>query len=135
MINISGSGSGDGPHFKIHCPPARDVKVHSLSREAAQKLRERSKMFKKPPLPSPYRGGSASPSVRTLSPAAQKFVRNAIAKSSSSVDETLRASYRGASPGVSTPKSVRSVSRFERDGSMDLRHHALALLCCTHAQK
>ncbi|XWS36704.1 hypothetical protein CRYUN_Cryun20dG0108400 [Craigia yunnanensis] len=114
-------GSGDGPHFKIHCPPARDVKAHSLSREAARKLRERSKMFKKPPLPSPYRGGSAIPSVRTLSPAAQKFVRNAIAKSSSSVDETLRASYRGASPGVSTPKSVRSVSRFGRDGSMDSR--------------
>ncbi|XWS75860.1 hypothetical protein CRYUN_Cryun01aG0128200 [Craigia yunnanensis] len=114
-------GSGDGPHFKIHCPPVRDVKAHSLSREAARKLRERSKMFKKPPLPSPYRGGSASPSVRTLSPAAQKFVRNAIAKSSSSVDETLRASYRGASPGVSTPKSVRSVSRFGSDGSMNSR--------------
>ncbi|KAE8676321.1 putative WRKY transcription factor [Hibiscus syriacus] len=114
-------GSGDGPHFKIPCPPARDVKAHSLSREAARKLRERSKMFKKPPLPSPYRGGSASPSVRTLSPAAQKFVRSAIAKSSSSVDETLRASYRGASPGVYTPKSVRSVSRFGRDGSMNSR--------------
>lgn len=114
-------GSGDGPHFKIACPPARDVKAHSLSREAARKLRERSKMFKRPPLPSPYRGGSASPSVRTLSPAAQKFVRNAIAKSSSSVDETLRASYRGSSPGVSTPKSVRSVSRLGRDGSMDSR--------------
>ncbi|KAL4353005.1 hypothetical protein GQ457_06G027470 [Hibiscus cannabinus] len=114
-------GSGDGPHFKIPCPPARDVKAHSLSREAARKLRERSKMFKKPPLPSPYRGGSASPSVRTLSPAAQKFVRSAIAKSSSSVDETLRASYRGASPGVSTPKSVRSVSRFGRDDSMNSR--------------
>ncbi|MFQ6633815.1 hypothetical protein Gotur_010642 [Gossypium turneri] len=114
-------GSGDGPHFKIPCPPARDVKAHSLSRDAARKLRERSKMFKKPPLPSPYRGGSASPSVRTLSPAAQKFVRSAIAKSSSSVDETLRASYRGASPGVSTPKSVRSVSRFGRDGSMNSR--------------
>ena len=63
-------GSGDGPHFKIHCPSARDVKAHSLSREAAQKLRERSKMFKKPRLSSPYRGGSASPSLRTLSLAA-----------------------------------------------------------------
>ncbi|KAE8732743.1 putative WRKY transcription factor [Hibiscus syriacus] len=41
-------GSGDGPHFKIPCPPARDVKAHSLSREAAWKLKERSKMFKKP---------------------------------------------------------------------------------------
>ncbi|KAK9284567.1 hypothetical protein L1049_023742 [Liquidambar formosana] len=75
----------------------------------------------KPPLPSPVRGGSASPSVRTLSPAAQKFVRNAIAKSSCSVDETLRASYRGASPGVGTPKSVRSMSRFGRDGSVASR--------------
>ncbi|KAJ9169957.1 hypothetical protein P3X46_018097 [Hevea brasiliensis] len=113
-------GSGDGSHFKIPNPPARDVKAHSLSREAARKLRERSKMFQKPPLPSPGRGGSASPSVRTLSPAAQKFMRNAISKSSSSVDESLRASYRGASPGVGTPKS-RSVSRFGRDGSMSSR--------------
>ncbi|OAY33020.1 splicing factor ESS-2 homolog [Manihot esculenta] len=113
-------GSGDGSHFKIPNPPARDVKAHSLSREAARKLRERSKMFQKPPLPSPARGGSASPSVRTLSPAAQKFMRNAISKSSSSVDESLRASYRGASPGVGTPKS-RSVSRFGRDGSLSSR--------------
>ncbi|KAF2292391.1 hypothetical protein GH714_021726 [Hevea brasiliensis] len=66
------------------------------------------------------RGASASPSVRTLSPAAQKFMRNAISKSSSSVDESLRASYRGASPGVGTPKS-RSVSRFGRDGSISSR--------------
>ncbi|KDP29898.1 hypothetical protein JCGZ_18467 [Jatropha curcas] len=114
-------GNGDGPHFKMPNPPARDVKAHSLSREAARKIRERSKMFQKPPLPSPGRGGSASPSVRTLSPAAQKFMRNAISKSSSSVDESLRASYRGASPGVATPKSIRSVSRFERDGTMSSR--------------
>ncbi|XVF81490.1 hypothetical protein PTKIN_Ptkin15bG0159300 [Pterospermum kingtungense] len=119
--DIDIGGSGDGPHFKIPCLPARDVKAHSLSREAAWNLRKRSEMFKKPLLLSPYRGGSASPSVRTLSPAAQNFVRNAIAKSSSSVDETLRASYRGASPEVSTPKSVRSVSRFGRDGSMESR--------------
>lgn len=111
-------GSGDGPHFKILCPPARDVKAHSLSREAARKLRERSNMFQKPPLPSPYRGGSASPTARMLSPAAQKFVRKAIAKSSTSVDETLRASYRGASPGAATPKSARSISRLGREGSM-----------------
>lgn len=104
-------GNGDGPHYRIPLPPARDEKAHSLSREAARKIRERSKMFKKPPLPSPLRGGSASPSARTLSPAAQKFMRNAISKSSSSVDETLRASYRGASPGVATPKGGRSVSR------------------------
>ena len=114
-------GSGDGPHFKIPNPPARDVKAHSLSREAARKLRERSKMFQKPPLPSPVRGGSASPNVPTLSPAAQKFMRNAISKSSSSVDESLRASYRGSSPGIGTPKSARSVSRFGRDGSMSSR--------------
>ncbi|KAH7533460.1 hypothetical protein FEM48_Zijuj04G0133000 [Ziziphus jujuba var. spinosa] len=114
-------GSGDGPHYRIPCPPARDEKAHSLSRDAARKLRERSKMFQKPPLPSPVRGGSASPSVRTLSPAAQKFVRNAIAKSSASVDETLRASYRGASPGLATPKGGRSVSRLGRDGSMSSR--------------
>ncbi|KAB1208673.1 Protein DGCR14 [Morella rubra] len=114
-------GSGDGPQYKIPQPPVRDEKAHSLSRVAARKLRERSKMFEKPPLPSPVRGGSASPSVRTLSTAAQKFVRNAIAKSSSTVDETLRASYRGASPGLATPKSGRSVSRFGRDGSTSSR--------------
>ena len=73
-------------------------------------------MFKKPPLPSPHhRSGSASPNVRTLSPAAQKFYRRAIGKSSSTVDESLRASYRGASPGGVTPKSVRSASRFGKD--------------------
>ncbi|KAL3520731.1 hypothetical protein ACH5RR_018880 [Cinchona calisaya] len=111
-------GSGDGPQFKIPLPPSRDVKAHSLSREAARKLRERSKMFQKPPLPSPVRGGSASPSARTLSTAAQKFVRNAIAKSSRAVDESLRASYRGSSPGISTPKSGRSMSRFGGDSTV-----------------
>ncbi|KAF5202735.1 Dgcr14-like protein [Thalictrum thalictroides] len=118
-------GSGDGPHFRIPCPPPRDVKAHSLSREAARKLRERSKMFQKPPLPSTPRGGSASPSVRTLSPAAQKFVRNAIAKSSNSVDETLRASYRGASPIAGTPKAGRSLTRFGTDGSVASRSPSL----------
>ncbi|KAJ4730179.1 protein DGCR14-like [Melia azedarach] len=114
-------GSGDGPHFKIPSAPTRDVKAHELSREASRKLRERSKMFQKPPLPSPYRAGSASPSVKMLSPAAQKFMRNAIAKSSSSVDDALRASYRGSSPVVGTPKGGRSVSRLGRDGSMSSR--------------
>ncbi|KAF2284824.1 hypothetical protein GH714_030868 [Hevea brasiliensis] len=85
------------------------------------RLRERSKIFHKPPLPSPARVGSASPSVSTLSPTAQKFMRNAISKSPSSVDESLRSSYRRASPGVGTPKSGRSVSRFGRDGSMSSR--------------
>ncbi|PKA67193.1 hypothetical protein AXF42_Ash004685 [Apostasia shenzhenica] len=117
---VGNGGSSDGPHFRIPFPPSRDVKAHSLSREAARRLRERSKLFQKPPLPSPARGGSASPSVRNLSPAAQKFVRNAIAKSSRSVDETLRASYRGASPMISTPKE-RALSRFSRDGSLASR--------------
>ncbi|CAF1936025.1 BnaC05g52220D [Brassica napus] len=108
-------GSADGPHYNIPSAPARDVRAHSLSRDASRRLRERSNsMFKKPPLPpSPYhRSGSASPNVRTLSPAAQKFFRRAIRKSSSAVDESLRASYRGASPGAVTPKSV---SRFGKD--------------------
>lgn len=110
-------GSGDGPQFKIPLPPTRDLKAHSLSRDAARKIRERSKMTQKPPLHSPLRGGSASPRARTLSPAAQKFFRNAIAKSSHSVDESLRASYRGASPGVGTPKAGRSMSRLGRNDS------------------
>jgi protein DGCR14 len=110
-------GSADGPHYRIPSAPARDEKAHSLSREAARNLRERSKMFRKPPLASPARGGSASPSMRTLSPAAQKFVRNAIAKTSSTVDETLRASYRGSTPALATPTRVRSVSRLGRDES------------------
>ncbi|CAL1356252.1 unnamed protein product [Linum trigynum] len=114
-------GNGDGPHFRIPNPPPRDVKAHSLSRDAARKLRERSKMWQKPPLPSPSRGGSASPNVRTLSPAAQKFVRNAISKNSGSVvDESLRASYRGGSPLLGTPKSGRSVSRLGRDGTSNI---------------
>ncbi|CAN0927235.1 Splicing factor ESS-2 homolog [Linum grandiflorum] len=111
-------GSGERTNFRIADPPARDEMAHSLSRDAARKLRDRSKLFRKPPLPSPSRGGSASPSVRTLSPAAQKFVRNAISKSSAaSVDESLRASYRGRSPSVGTPKGGRSASRFGRDDS------------------
>ncbi|WOL02157.1 protein DGCR14 [Canna indica] len=111
-------GSSDGPHFRIPLPSSRDVRAHSLAREAARKVRERSKMFRKPPLPSPARGGSASPNVRTLSPAAQKFVRRAIAKSSRTVDETLRASYRGSSPFANTPKEK---TRFSRDGSLGSR--------------
>ncbi|KAL8150983.1 hypothetical protein V2J09_020791 [Rumex salicifolius] len=111
-------GSSDGPHFKIPNMPTRDVKAHSLSREAARNLKERSRMFQKPPLPSPVRSGSASPNVRTLSHAAQKFVRKAIAKSSNPVDESLRASYRSSSPSVNTPKSAaRSESRLGKTGS------------------
>lgn len=117
-------GRGNGPHFNIPNPPSRDLKAHSLSREAAKKLRDRSRMFQKPPRGGSGSGsGNASPGARTLSPAAQKFVRNAIAKSSHStaVDESLRASYRGASPGFATPKSGRSASRLGRDGSMRSR--------------
>ncbi|KAJ0234054.1 hypothetical protein HA466_0276050 [Hirschfeldia incana] len=109
-------GSADGPRYNIPYAPARDVRAHSLSRDASRKLRERSNsMFKKPPLPySPHlhRSGSASPNVRMLSPAAKKFFRRALRKSSGAVDESLRASYRGASPGAVTPKSV---SRFGKD--------------------
>ncbi|KAL6604009.1 hypothetical protein ACP70R_044370 [Stipagrostis hirtigluma subsp. patula] len=106
-----GAGGTETVHFKIPPPPARDVKAHLLSRDAARKIKERSKMYHKPPLPSPVRGGSASP--RNLSPAAQKFVRNAISKStksSNTIDESLRASYRGSTPSASTPKT-----RFSRD--------------------
>ncbi|KAK4363189.1 hypothetical protein RND71_018430 [Anisodus tanguticus] len=112
-------GNGEGPQYKIPMPPSRYVKAHSLSREAARKLRERSKMFQKPPLHSPVRGGSASPGARTLSPAAQKFMRKAITKSSHSLDESLRSSYRIASTGPSTPKTGRSFSRLGREGSLD----------------
>ncbi|KAI3891627.1 hypothetical protein MKW92_007755 [Papaver armeniacum] len=98
-----------------------DVKAHSLSRETARKLRERSKMFQKPLLPSPARGGSANPGVRTLSHAAQKFVRNVIAKSSSSMDGSLRASYRGSSPAAVTPKSGRSSTRLGTDSILGSR--------------
>ncbi|CAL5038724.1 unnamed protein product [Urochloa decumbens] len=112
-----GSGGGETVQFKIPPPPARDVKAHLLSRDAARKIKERSKVFHKPPLPSPVRGGSASP--RTLSPAAQKFMRNAIsksAKSSNTIDESLRASYRGSTPSGSTPKT-----RFSRDPGLGSR--------------
>ncbi|XP_074272855.1 uncharacterized protein LOC141596547 [Silene latifolia] len=114
-------GRGDGPHFKIPCPPSRDIKAHSMSREAARKIKQRTMMYQKPPLPSPLRSGSASPNVKTLSPAAQKFMRNAMAKSSGSVDESLRASYRGNSPGLGTPKAGRSISRLGRDLSTGSR--------------
>ncbi|XP_076884287.1 uncharacterized protein LOC143533352 [Bidens hawaiensis] len=112
-------GSGNGAQFNIPFPPSRDVKAHSLSREAARKMRDRSRMFQKPPRPS----GNASPGGRMLSPAAQKFVKNAIAKSSRSttIDESLRASYRGSSPGFGTPKGGRSASRLGGDGSMRSR--------------
>lgn len=110
-------GGSERAHFKMPPPPARDIKAHLLSRDAARKIKERSNTFHRPPLPSPARGVSASP--RTLSSAAQKFVRNAIsksAKSSSAIDESLRASYRGSTPSASTPKS-----RFSRDPGLASR--------------
>lgn len=120
-------GTGIGPHFSIAFPPSRDVKAHSLSRDAAKKMRERAHKYQKPPLPSMSprpRSKSMSPIVRTLSPAAQKFVRNAIAKSSHSVDETLRASYR-KSPSATpnrhlspTPKAHLSSTRFGKEASL-----------------
>eukprot|EP01018_Ginkgo_biloba_P037225 Gb_36521 [translate_table: standard] len=118
-------GSGDGPHFKIPLPPSRDVRAYNLSRDAARNLREKSKLYQKPPrAPTPARSGSASPGFRTLSPAAQKFVRNAMAKSCNSVDATLRASYR-ASTTPGTPKMARNAVRFDRDGSLPLRSSSL----------
>ncbi|EPS68545.1 hypothetical protein M569_06220, partial [Genlisea aurea] len=107
-------GSGNGPQFRIPLPPSRDVKAHSLSREAAKRLRERSKMFQKPPLPSPPVRGSGSPITPVFSSAARKFMRKAMSKSSksSSIDESLRASYR--SPRSVTPINGRSMSRLGR---------------------
>lgn len=114
-------GSGDGPHFKIPNPPSRDIRAYNLSRDAARNLREKSRLFQKPPrVPTPTRKGSMSPSFNALSPAAQKFVRNAIAKSSNTVDATLRASYR-ASTTPGTPKMARNAVRFEKEGSLPLR--------------
>ncbi|KAL5994588.1 hypothetical protein ACLOJK_024641 [Asimina triloba] len=46
--SLGGIGNGgDRPHFRIPLPPSRDVKAHELSRDAARKLRERSKMLQK----------------------------------------------------------------------------------------
>ncbi|ERN01023.1 hypothetical protein AMTRI_Chr03g145700 [Amborella trichopoda] len=105
-------GGEDGPQFRIPAPPLRDSTAHNLSREAARRLREKSGgMREKPPLPIRARSRSASPGVRTLSSAAQKFVRSVRAKVSSTVDESLRASYR-ASPSPRVP------TRFARDGSL-----------------
>ncbi|XP_078428209.1 DGCR14-like protein [Wolffia australiana] len=115
------TGSADGPRFSIPLPPTRDVKAHSLSRDAARKLRDKSRMYQRPPLPSPARSGSASPSLRTLSPAAQKFMRKAFAKSSRSIDETLRASYRGSSPVVGTPRDRTAATRFSKEASLGSR--------------
>ncbi|KAG0573806.1 hypothetical protein KC19_VG210700 [Ceratodon purpureus] len=109
-------GVGGGPHFKIPAPPTRDVRAHALSRDAARSLREKVKFHSPRFSPSPARGsGQASP-VPGLSVAAQKFVNKAMAKSSSSVDARLRASYgAGASPG--SPRMAGTFLR-SRQGSV-----------------
>eukprot|EP00250_Pteridium_aquilinum_P009578 c18766_g1_i1 orf=207-1787(+) len=117
-------GSGDGPHFKIPAPPSRDARAHSLSRDAARSLREKSRLSYSRSSPSPARG-SGSPALKSLSAAAQVFVRKAMAKSSVSVDARLRASYRGGTTPY-TPKSGRSASRF-REGSIDSRAGSVPL--------
>jgi protein DGCR14 len=111
-------GNGEGPHFKIPAPPTRDARAHALSRDAARSLREKAKFHSPRHSPSPARGsGQASP-VPGLSAAAQKFVNKAMAKSSSSVDARLRASYgAGASP-LARP---RQGSVLGREGSLPLR--------------
>ena len=117
-------GNGEGPHFKIPAPPTRDARAHALSRDAARSLREKAKFHSPRYSPSPARG-AASP-VPGLSAAAQKFVNKAMAKSSSSVDARLRASYgAGSSPG--TPRMAgmfvrsRQGSVLGREGSLPLR--------------
>eukprot|EP00249_Psilotum_nudum_P007060 c20280_g1_i1 orf=352-1956(-) len=118
-------GDGDGPHFKIPAAPSRDATAHSLSRDAARNLREKSRLYRASVSPSPARG-SGSPALKCLSAAAQKFVRNAMAKTSASVDVTLRASYRaGATPG--TPKIPRHVVSFRREGSVASREGSVPL--------
>lgn len=99
-------GNGEGPHFKIPAPPTRDARAHALSRDAARSLREKAKFHSPRFSPSPARGsgGGASP-IPGLSAAALKFMNKAMAKSSSSVDARLRASY-GASP-AGTPRLAR----------------------------
>ncbi|MCO5577109.1 hypothetical protein L7F22_030932 [Adiantum nelumboides] len=111
-------GSGDGPHFKIPAPPSRDARAHSLSRDAARSLREKSRLSQTRASPSPARA-SGSPALKSLSAAAQDFVRKAMAKTSVSVDARLRASYRGSTT-PHTPTMGRSASRF-REGSVDSR--------------
>ncbi|BBN14221.1 protein DGCR14 [Marchantia polymorpha subsp. ruderalis] len=117
-------GSGDGPQFKIPAPPSRDARAHSLSRDAARSLREKSKVLHVSHTPSPARG-SSSPGMKTLSAAAQKFVSKAMAKSCSAVDARLRASYR-ASTTPGTPRMARDAVR-SREGSVASREGSLPL--------
>lgn len=116
-------GSGDGPQFKIPAPPSRDARAQRLSRDAARNLREKSRLHQGYLTPSPARG-PASPGMKSFSAAAQKFVNKAMAKTSSTVDARLRASYR-ASPSPS-PYRARSVTR-SREGSVASRESSLPL--------
>lgn len=119
-------GSGDGPHFKIPAPPTRDARAHTLSRDAARSLREKSRLHNPGFSPSPVRpSGSLSPAVGGLSAAAQKFVSKAMAKSSASVDARLRATYR-ASPTPSTPHMAQNAVR-SRAESLSSREESAPL--------
>jgi protein DGCR14 len=117
-------GNGKGPHFKIPAPPTRDARAHTLSRDAARSLREKSLMHNPGLSPSPARGAS-SPAMGSLSAAAQKFVSKAMAKSCATVDARLRASYRASTmPG--TPRMARNAVR-SREGSVASRESSVPL--------
>ncbi|KAJ7193577.1 hypothetical protein O6H91_03G103500 [Diphasiastrum complanatum] len=117
-------GSGDGPHFKIPAPPTRDARAHTLSRDAARSLREKSRIYQGGLSPSPARG-SMSPGLGVLSAAAQRFVSKAMAKSCAAVDPKLRASY-GASTTPGTPRMARNAVR-SREGSSSGREGSILL--------
>ncbi|CAN6470658.1 unnamed protein product [Victoria cruziana] len=117
-LRLESEDTTEGPQFKMPDLASRDVKAHNLSREAGRRLREKSRLYGKAGLPLP-RGRSASPGLRGLSPAAQKFVKKVMAKAGSRVDETLRASYRASPHPFGTPKTgSRSQSRFGRESSL-----------------
>lgn len=118
-------GSGDGPQFKIPAPPSRDARAHRLSRDAARNIREKSILHQGHLTPSSTRGGSASPGMKSFSAAAQKFVSKAMAKTCSTVDARLRASYR-ASPSPGPSRVGRNATR-SRAGSVTSRESSLAL--------
>ncbi|KAJ7564148.1 hypothetical protein O6H91_02G004600 [Diphasiastrum complanatum] len=115
-------GSGDGPHFKIPAPPARDARAHTLSSDAARSSREKSRIYQMIASLAPARG-SMSPGLGTLSAAAQKFVSKAMAKSCAAVDPKLRASY-GASTTPGTPRMARNAVR-SREGSSSWREGSM----------
>ncbi|GFP92338.1 uncharacterized protein at3g06530 [Phtheirospermum japonicum] len=87
-------------------------------------------MFQKLPLPSPVRGVSASPIIKTFLPAAQKFMRNAIAKSSQTIDESLRASYRSGSPGEMVAVEVLAID--SKQGEKEFQTEVMLLARLHH---